>query len=297
MNTPNSPSNWDISTLEKKWLSHLESMIADEKTSLPLKRLRFQAEQEPVYTDLMNRWAEMSAEERAKGWKSLTESVEKSTQELLPTCVQCGECCKNSSPTLHLEDLEMIREEKIPWDSLVTLRKGEPARNPHSGEPFFLPTDYIKIREKDRSRECTFYDPENEICTLYQDRPLQCRAQACWDSSQLDELIDEPRLTRKDLFANVKPLMQLMDEHDRRCSFENMRNMFETLKETEGKSIDAVIDLLAFDEYVRQFAGEKMNIPENVLELVFGKCLSDRVGLFGFKIEIEADGTRTIKPG
>lgn len=296
MNTPDSPSNWDIGTVEKRWLSHLELMIADEKTTLPLKRLRFQSEQDPAYTDLMSRWAEMSAEERTNGWKNLLESVDKNIQELLPTCVQCGECCKNSSPTLHLEDLELIREEKIPWDSLVTLRGGEPARNPHSGEPFFLPTDYIKIREKAGSRECTFFDPDNEMCTLYQDRPLQCRAQACWDSSQLDELIDEPRLTRADLFTNVKPLLQLIEEHDRRCAFEKMRNLFETLKETKGENIDAIVDLLAFDDHVRQFASEKMNIPENVLDLVFGKSLSDRIGLFGFKIEVEADGTRTIQP-
>jgi Fe-S-cluster containining protein len=296
MNTPDLPSSWNLGDLEKKWLSHLESMIADKKTSLPLKRLRFQTEQEPAYGEVMNRWLEMNDEERSNGWQSLTESAEKSIQELLPTCVQCGECCKHSSPTLHLEDLDIIRAEKIPWDSLLTIREGEPARNPHTGKPFFLPTDYIKIREKEGSRECLFLDPENDTCTLYQSRPLQCRAQACWDSSQLDELIDEPRLSRRDLFANVKPLIQLIEEHDRRCSFEKMRKLFEALKETEGKNIDAIIDLLAFDEHVRQFAGKKMNIPETVLDLMFGKDLSDRVGLFGFKVEIAADGTRTLTP-
>jgi Fe-S-cluster containining protein len=296
MNTPDLPSSWDLGDLEKKWLSHLESMIADKKTTLPLKRVRFQAEGEPTYSDITSRWPEMTAEERSDGWKSLIETAEKSIQEVLPTCVQCGECCRNSSPTLHLDDLDILREEKIPWNTLVTIRQGEPARNPHSGKPFFLPTDYIKVREKEGSRECVFLDAEADTCTLYGNRPLQCRAQACWDSSQLDELIDEPRLTRKDLFANVKPLIQLIEEHDRRCSFEKMRQMFDELKETKGKNIDAILDLLAFDEHVRQFAGEKMTIPENVLDLVFGKKLSDRVSLFGFKVEIAEDGTRTLLP-
>ncbi len=296
MNTPNSPANWDIDDLKKHWVSHLESMIADKKTTLPLKRVRFQAEGEPAFGDILGGWPDMTDEERSSGWKSLLETADKSIQEIMPTCVQCGECCKNSSPTLHLEDLEILREEKIPWDTLVTIRQGEPARNPHSGKPFFVPTDYIKIREKENSSECVFLDAENGTCNLYGNRPLQCRAQACWDSSLLDELVDEPRLTRGDVFANVKPLIQLIKEHDRRCSFEKMRELFDALQETEGKNIDAILDLLAFDEHVRLFACEKINIPKNVLDLVFGKKLSDRVGLFGFKVEVAQDGTSTLLP-
>ena len=274
----------------------LESMIADKKTNLTLKRVRFQAEAEPAYGDIVNRWPKMNEQERASGWQTLVESAAKSVQELLPTCVQCGDCCRNSSPTLHLEDLELLRQEKIPWDRLVTIRAGEPAVNPHSGKPFFVPTDYIKIREKKDPRECSFLDPETDTCTLYQDRPLQCRAQACWDSSQLDELMNEEQLTREDLFANVEPLLKLIEEHDNRCSFEKMRSLFDELKETEGKNIDAIIELLAFDEHIRQFTVEKMNLPEEVLDLVFGRNLSERVGLFGFQVQIAADGTRTLAP-
>ena len=88
----------------------------------------------------------------------------------------------------------------------------------------------------------------------------------------------------------------MIDEHDRRCSFEEMRKLFDELQETKGKNIDTIIDLLAFDEHIRQFTAEKMNIPEKVLDLVFGRSLSERVGLFGFKIDISPDGTRTLTP-
>ena len=68
------------------------------------------------------------------------------------------------------------------------------------------------------------------------------------------------------------------------------------LKETEGKNIDAIVELLAFDEHIRQFTVEKMNLPEDVLDLVFGRSLSERVGLFGFQVEVAADGTRSLTP-
>ena len=55
------------------------------------------------------------------------------TQELLPTYVGCGECCRKSAPTLGQEDLVLLREEALPWAELVTLREGEPARSPFEG--------------------------------------------------------------------------------------------------------------------------------------------------------------------
>ena len=90
----------------------------------------------------------MNGSQRLNSWKSLLEAAENMVREILPACVQCGECCRKGSPTLHEEDLDLLQEGKIPWGQLVTLREGEPAFSPFDEKPFLLPSECIKIREK-----------------------------------------------------------------------------------------------------------------------------------------------------
>jgi Fe-S-cluster containining protein len=223
-------------------------------------------------------------------------NIEKTKGEPLPICRQCGECCRGASPTLMLEDLELLRDERIPWRNLMTLRVGEPAHSPLTNEAFFLAEERIKIREKTGKKECVFLIGETNLCSIYPNRPMQCRAQACWDPKLALDLAEEPCLTRRDIFRDVKVLIELLDEHDRRCSFDKLKNAFDELKQSKGKTIDQAVELLAFDDHFRNFIKETLNIPEDTVELVFGRSLADRVRLFGFRVETDADGTHTLMP-
>ncbi len=66
----------------------------------------------------------MKSSLRLDAWKRLLLAAEESCRTILPACVQCGECCRMGSPTLHLEDIPLLQSGKIPWDQLITLRKG-----------------------------------------------------------------------------------------------------------------------------------------------------------------------------
>jgi Fe-S-cluster containining protein len=289
------PATWTVDQLTSAWRGHLEQLAEQPGTGLPLKRILFQVEDTPIYREIAEGWEALDGAARTAAWSRLLASIEEGTRELLPTCVMCGECCRHSSPTLGQEDLELLREEKLPWAELVTLREGEPARSPFTGEPFYLPEERIKVREQPGTSACVFLGANDE-CTIYADRPIQCRAQACWDPDAVRHIIEEPALTRREVFANVPPLLELIAEHDRRCSFERMRELFEELKESAGANIDAVIDLLAFDEHVRQFAVDQLPLPAEALGVLFGRPLAERVRLFGFTVEVAADGTRTLVP-
>jgi Fe-S-cluster containining protein len=290
------PATWDVETLKRKWMEFLKVLMEDGEVTIPQKRVQFQVEQSSTYQDILRRWPRMSESERLDTWKRLMELSEKCSRELLPACTQCGECCRKGSPTLQVEDLELLRQGKIPWNMLYTLRRGEAVRSPFEEKLFFLLDERIKIREKDGNRECAFLDGANDVCAIYADRPVQCRAQACWDPEPAKEVAGQPYLTRRDIFQDVELLMDLMAEHDKRCAFGKLKAAFEALEETKGENVEEVLELLAYEDHFRHFLGEQLKIPEDTLELVFGRSFADLVSVFGFKVRREPDSTRCLVP-
>jgi Fe-S-cluster containining protein len=250
-------------------------------------------EQNPLYQDASTRWEGMKGTERFETWKKLLEAGLQVAQEMLPTCVRCGECCRRGSPTLHTEDLELMRG-AIPWNQVYTLRQGEPVRSPFEDDLLFLLEERIKIREKNGIGECVFFDREADKCQIYDNRPIQCRAQACWDETPGKDLAKLPYLSRGDLFNGVELLLGLIGEHDRRCSFAELDKAFKQLEETKGSSVDEVLRVLAYEDHYRRFFAEKLNIPEDTLDLVFGRSFGELVPLFGFNVEEEADGSKCL---
>jgi Fe-S-cluster containining protein len=291
-----SPGTWDSATFTARWRERLESLAGERGAAMTFARAKYQAEQSPLFQKARAEWAELRAEQREETWRQLRDDSAESVAEPLPICVRCGECCRVGSPTLEVDDLELLREEKIPWSELYTMRVGEPARSPHSGQPFFLEAERIKIREKPGSTECVFLDSETGDCRIHADRPLQCRAQACWEEVDAQRFVDAEYLTRKQLFGAVEPVLEVLGKHDTRCSFERLRDGFETLEASGGENADEAIDVLAFDEHTREFCVEQLSVPEGVLDLLLGRSLTSRLKLFGYRVEIAADGTRTLLP-
>lgn len=294
---PMSPATWDVDMLRENWINHLQALANENNPPIPLKRLKIQAEEDTLSQEIMKGWPRMDGPTRLDSWKRLMEESERHVQELLPTCVQCGECCRKGSPSLHMDDLELLRGEKISWDQLVTLRRGEPVRSPFNGKLFFLLDERIKIKEKEGTQECVFLDGESDLCSIYENRPVQCRAQACWDSTAAEQLAEQPYLTRRDIFQDVELLMDLMSEHDRRCAFEKLHNAFQRLEQEKNEALlDEIVNLLAYEDHFRHFLAKQLNIPENVLHLVFGRSFAELVPLFGFRVETESDGSRCLVP-
>jgi Fe-S-cluster containining protein len=290
------PAIWDIQTLRNNWTEHLKSILKDASVSIPLKRVLYQVERSPVYHEITARWEDMDGDERLKTWKRLLEETAKALEEVLPVCVLCGECCRKGSPTLQLEDLELLKLGKLPWHELFTIRKGQPVRSPFKNEISFLVDERVKVREKAGTQECVFFDDATDQCLVYEDRPAQCRAQACWDPTLAEDLAKQPYLTRRDVFADIELLLDLIEEHDQRCSFSALKNAFERLEPNHAEGLDEILNLLAYEDHFRHFLGEQLKIPQENLDLVFGKSLVDLVPLFGFRIVEEPDGSKCLVP-
>lgn len=290
------PAKWDRIALIENLFERLEFLASEQEIQIAKKRVRYQVERDTICQELIAKWPDSSESEKVADWKKLLRRGLETLQDIAPTCVQCGQCCRKSSPTLYTQDVELLRAEKIPLSRVVTLRKGEPVISPFSNTPFYLPEECIKICEKPGTTECVFFDSETDLCSIYKSRPHQCQVQACWDTSGIEQLTSQTILSRALLFSGVDTLTEIMDDHDKRCRFELLREAFDDLKESNGKNVDEVLDVLAFEDHYRTFMAEKLNLPRDALDLFFGRGFSKFVRLFGFRVENKPDGTHVLVP-
>ena len=293
----NHPSLWDVDQFEANWSVFVETLMKEEASLLiPSARIRQQIEHCDVFQEVRSNWATLAPANRLGAWKRLLVAAEEACRTVLPACVRCGACCRMGSPTLHLEDLPLLKEGKIGWENLLTLRKDEPARSPFDGKPFILGEERIKVAEKEGMRECVFLLPDASRCSIYTDRPLQCRAQACWDPAPGRETAELPFLFRSHIFEGVEVLLNVMAEHESRCGFKALSEAFEELGRGKGENVEGVLRLLAYEDHFRRFVSEKFTIPPRYLDLLLGRSFVRMAALFGFKVLDEPDGSRRLVP-
>ncbi|MHC1744774.1 MAG: YkgJ family cysteine cluster protein [Syntrophobacteraceae bacterium] len=288
------PAEWDLETLLGNVTDFLDDVVRETDTPLPVARVRYQVEQEHAYQEMLRQWSRWTGPQRLDAWKKIPEMAERAIREVLPACVQCGECCRRGSPTLVLEDLEVLQSADIPWEKLVTLRRGEPVRSAFEDKPAILVDERIKLQERPGTRECVLFDNTTNQCMVYANRPMQCRAQACWDPQEARSLENEPYLTRRDIFKNVELLLDLMAEHDKRCAFDKLNAAFMRLAGKKDSSLEEVLQLVAFEDHFRTFFADQLKIPTENMNLVFGRSFADLVPLFGFRVQTEPDGTQCL---
>lgn len=131
------------------------------------------------------------------------------------SCRGCGSCCNEGGPALHRPDLETVRSGKIPLSALITLRKGELARNPLSGVPTAITTELVKLKGVGRDWSCCYFDRNEKRCTVYDYRPQACSVLKCWEPAALLAMIEKDTLTRLDILPADDPIRNRIHEHDR----------------------------------------------------------------------------------
>ena len=134
------------------------------------------------------------------------------------TCRRCGSCCLEGGPALHHADLALVQGGFLPWSSLITVRRGELVHHPLAGGVQAARVELVKIAGSGRQWSCRFY---REGCTIYQHRPLACRALKCWDTEEVLALMEVETLTRLDLIPGDHPLVPAIhaQEGDFPCEF------------------------------------------------------------------------------
>ena len=144
-------------------------------------------------------------------------------------CTRCGTCCKKGGPSFHLEDKILIEKGLIPSKYIYTIRKGE--RSYDNVKECFLPasSDILKLKGQKDSWTCVFFNEVNNNCTIYEHRPIECKVLKCWDTREIEEIYSKNRLTRQDLISSVEGLWELVEEHQKRCSYDTLKFFIDSI--------------------------------------------------------------------
>jgi Fe-S-cluster containining protein len=246
---------------------------------------------EPSYRELNNTWEKIIPSVRSQKWYELINRFIQIAYSTRPYCLRCGECCRLGSPSLHLEDAELLARGLISFRQIYTLRRGEPVRLNIEAKLGTLPSELIKFKEDQEKGYCRFYSENQNSCGIYENRPLQCRFQQCWNPEALEKLWQEQKLTRRDILENDQDLMELLEIHDERCNPERLNHLFIQLHNTRDMTVlDQVLEMLRQDVAIRSLATTKLNRDEEELDFLLGRPLAEIVRPYGFRVEMDQDG-------
>ncbi len=199
-------------------------------------------------------------------------------------CQRCGTCCKAGGPALHHEDIELVQSGKIPLKDLYTIRKGELARDNVKGTLQPVASELIKIKGVGRTWTCCYYDEDSKGCTVYENRPLECRVLNCRDTTAIEAIYDQQRLTRKDLLDAVPHLWNLVEEHEKKCSYPVLAELAARLKAgSDQVAADNLVERVGYDLHLRELVTEKGKPDPALLDFLFGRPLTDTLPGFGLQ--------------
>jgi len=246
---------------------------------------------EPSYRELNNTWEEIKPSVRSQKWYELMELLIQIAYSTRPYCLRCGECCRLGSPSLHLEDAELLARGFILTRQIYTLRRGEPVRLNIEAKLGTLPSELIKLKEDQEKGYCRLYSENQKSCGIYENRPLQCRFQQCWNPEALEQPWQEQKLTRRDILGNDQDLMELLELHDERCDPERLNHLLFQLHNSRDMTVlDQVLEMLRQDVAIRSLATTKLNRDEEELDFLLGRPLAEIVRSYGFRVEMDQDG-------
>jgi len=205
-------------------------------------------------------------------------------------CERCGECCIQGSPTLHLSDFKLFEDNILSMGDVYTLRKGELVYDNVGEELDYLKEEMIKIRERPGTKVCIFFDEDSGGCRIYDTRPYQCVYFECWNPRKFLETLNEEKLSREDLFFQNRTVRELIHAHEERCSYKALEELFEKTQGGSRESADRILDILAYDTSIRPFISEKLGIPEEGMDLIFGRPLTATIKMFGYRVDRDGEG-------
>ncbi|SPD73858.1 conserved hypothetical protein [uncultured Desulfobacterium sp.] len=205
-------------------------------------------------------------------------------------CIRCGQCCLRSSPSLQLQDIDLIRHGLIQKKDLYTIRVGELVWDNISSRPVINQEELIKVREKDSGRACIFYDEEEKACLIYEHRPSQCVALACRDDREFQRVFNGQRLNRKDIISD-NILLDLIREHENRCGYNVLEKLAMSIEADGEKAVQGIMGIIRFDHQLRPLVSERLKIAPEEMAFVFGRPLTETIRMFGLKVIREPEGS------
>ncbi len=201
-------------------------------------------------------------------------------------CIRCGTCCKKGGPSFHIEDKPLIEKGIIPTKYLYTIRKGELAHDNIKGGLIPVASDIIKIKGRKESWTCVFFNEAEKTCKIYENRPLECRVLKCRDTREIEKIYDKNRLTRKELVSGIKWIWDLIEEHEKRCSYEKTGRLSKKLETGKTKeALEDILEVVSYDAEIRRLLVSKGGVDPDITDFLFGRPLIETIKMFGPEVQ------------
>lgn len=201
-------------------------------------------------------------------------------------CARCGTCCRKGGPSFHHADKELIDKGLIPSSQLYTIRKGELAHDNVRQTIVPVDSDIIKIKGKDDIWVCRFLNEADNNCTIYENRPLECRVLQCWDTREIEKIYAENRLTREDLISEIEGLWGLIADHQRRCDYRIIENLVKALDSGKRSQAQQKLgEIIQYDTEIRNLVLVKGGLDPEMLDFLFGRPLVKTIENYGFRVQ------------
>jgi Fe-S-cluster containining protein len=215
--------------------------------------------------------------------------------KIITQCIRCGTCCKKGGPSFHLEDKMLIEKGIILSKYLYTIREGELFYDNVKESFLTAVSDIIKIKGQKDSWTCIFFNEEENECTIYDNRPLECRVLKCWDTREIEQIYSKNRLTRKDLILTIEGLWDLVEDHQKRCSYEKLSLFIDILKkDKKDKALKGILDIIKYDAQIRKLVVQKGGLDPEMTDFIFGRPITETIKIYGFKIKKQGENYRLI---
>ena len=253
-----------------------------------------------------------------------------------PVCDGCGVCCRKGGPLLHGEDAPLVTRGYVPLARLVTLRRGELVHDPVAGRVLPLEEEAIKVQgtgEPEQPWHCVFHREAGQGghggCGVYAQRPAQCRALFCKNTSALEALYAVRRLDRAALLLHVQKagaplaaldgeagmppdgeagiaqsvasgpcggerwpeaLLALAQVHEEQCPLPPLAALAPSIPD-DAAACTAMLEAVRLDLAFRELAVERGGVPPILLPFVLGRPLRSFLLSLGLDIRQSRDGT------
>jgi hypothetical protein len=119
---------------------------------------------------------------------------------------------------------------------------------------------------------CLFLSEDG--CRIYDHRPAQCRAQACWEETGGLEAFQGPFLHRGLALGHDSQKMDYVLAHQKRCPSRELVPLAQAAVGGDRASLSKLEEMVAFDLHIRLFAKSKDHLAEDELDLVLGRPLA-----------------------
>ena len=108
----------------------------------------------------------------------------------------------------------------------------------------------------------------------------------CWGTREIERIYNQNRLIRKDLLYKVEGLWDLIEDHQKRCSYEMIsRHVEKTKSDNADEALEEILAIIKYDSHLRSVVVEKGGVDSEITEFLFGRPLIDTIMMFGLKLK------------